>query len=160
MTQDARFEDAGVPALRLRAEDTEDLKVISTLVQDAIFPISEISWKPRERRFALLLNRFRWEDQSKARQRQRAFERVQSVLAFDDVSKVSSQGVDRTDVDVILSLLSIGWEAGSDGTGRLVLTLAGDGAIALDTECVNVTLQDVTQPYIAPSRRAPQHPED
>ncbi|MFY0690781.1 MAG: DUF2948 family protein [Paracoccaceae bacterium] len=160
MTEDARFEDAGTPALRLRAEDTEDLQVISTLVQDAIVPISEISWKPRDRRFALLLNRFRWEDQSRARQRQRAYERVQSLLVFDDVANVASQGVDRTDVDVILSLLSIGWQAGPDGTGRLVLTLAGDGAIALDTECVNVTLQDVTQPYTAPSRRAPQHPED
>lgn len=60
---------------------------------------------------------------------------------------------------MILSLLSVGWEAGEDGTGRLVLTLAGDGAIALETECVNVTLQDVTRPYEAPSKKAPEHPE-
>ena len=156
---DASFEDGAERPLRLRAEDTEDLQVISALVQDAVFPVSEMAWKKGDRRFAILINRFRWEDESKARQRRRAYERVQSLLAFDDVAGVSSQGVDRTDPDMIMSILSIGWEAAEDGTGRLVLTLAGDGAIALETECVNVTLQDVTRPYVAPSRKAPEHPE-
>ncbi len=33
----------------------------------------------------------------------------------------------------------------------MVLTLAGDGAIALEVEALDVTLKDVTRPYIAPS---------
>ncbi|KKM80919.1 hypothetical protein LCGC14_1335040 [marine sediment metagenome] len=45
-------------------------------------------------------------------------------------------------------------------TGRVILTLAGDGAIALDVEALEVTLRDVTRPYIAPSGKAPQHPAD
>jgi hypothetical protein len=159
MSEDARFEDGAQRALRLRAEDTEDLQVISTLAQDAVFPASEIKWQASKRRLALLINRFRWEDQSKARQRRRAYERVQSVLAFDDIAGVSSQGINRGDPDTILSILNIGWEAGEDGTGHLTITLAGDGAIALEAECVNVTLQDVTQNYIAPSGKAPSHPE-
>jgi hypothetical protein len=34
-----------------------------------------------------------------------------------------------------------------------------DGAIAIDVECINVTLKDVTRPYVAPSRKAPNHPD-
>lgn len=154
---DARFEDAREAPLHLKALDAEDLKVISALVQDAVFPGSEMTWQPRRRRFALLLNRFRWEDAEAARRRGRDFERVQAVLAVEDVRKVASQGVERGG-DTVYSLLSMSWEPGDEGTGRLVLTLAGDGAIALDVEALEVTLKDVTRPYRAPSRRAPDHP--
>jgi len=159
MTEDARFEDGGETSVRLMALDADDLAVISALAQDAVFPITEMSWQPGKRRFALLINRFRWEDVEKAALRRRPVERVQSVLAVSDVLKVQSQGVDRQEKDLVLSLLSIAFEPGEDGTGRVVLTLAGDGAIALDVEALDVTLQDVTRPYLAPSRKTPRHPE-
>jgi len=159
MVKDATFEEGGEEPLRLIAEDADDLSVIASLTQDAVFPASEMSWQTRQRRFAILLNRFRWEDKGAAELRGRDYERVQSVLVVDDVLKVLSQGVERGDADTILSLLSIDFEAGEDGTGRLTLTLAGDGAIALDVETLNVTLKDVTRPYVAPSKSAPNHPE-
>ena len=159
MTRDARFEDGADRPLRLQAMDGDDLRVISSLLQDAVFPITEMSWKPNERRFAALLNRFRWEDQAAAERRDRPVERVQTVLAVSDVMAVSSQGVDRQDKEVILSLLSIEFEAGEDGMGHVVLTLAGDGVIRLSVETLDVILQDVTRPYIAPSRKTPQHPD-
>lgn len=155
---DATFEEGAERPLRLQALTADDLTVISALTQDAVFPVSEMAWRPKAREFALLLNRFRWEDKHRAEARARPYERVQTVLRIGDVTRVSSQGVDRSDADIVLSLLSLGWEAGADGTGRLVLTLAGDGAIALDAECLNVTLQDVTRPYKAPSGKAPDHP--
>ena len=159
MVEDATFEDGGEAPLRLRAEDADDLSVIASLTQDAVFPANEMTWQKKQRRFAILLNRFRWEDRTAAERRGRAYERVQSVLVIDDVLKVQSQGVERGDQDTIMSLLSIWFEPGEDGTGRVILTLAGDGAIALDVEVLDVTLKDVTRPYIAPSRKAPDHPE-
>jgi hypothetical protein len=36
--------------------------VLSPLVQDAVFPVTEMHGTRAERRFAVLLNRFRWED--------------------------------------------------------------------------------------------------
>ena len=135
------------------------LTVFASLVQDAVFPVTEMTWRPRERRFAILINRFRWEDAPAAERRQRDFERVQAVLVVDEVMKVSSIGIARGDKDVVLSLLALDFEPGEDGTGRIVLTLAGDGAIALAVEALDVTLKDVTRPYIAPSKAAPQHPE-
>lgn len=154
---DARFEDGGEEALRLLAYDTEDLQVLSTLTQDAVFPASEMSWQAGKRRFSLLLNRFRWEDLEAAKLRGREVERVQAVLSVSDVMKVKSQGVSR-EADTILSLLSLSFTAGEDGTGVVELTLAGDGAIQLEVETLDVTLQDVTRPYIAPSKHTPEHP--
>ena len=61
-------------------------------------------------------------------------------------------GVDPRDRDLVLSLLSLTFEPGEDGAGTLRLILAGDGEIALDVECLDVRLADVTRPYIARSR--------
>ncbi len=156
---DARFEDAGEEPLRLRAFDADDLAVLSSLVQDAVFPASEMKWLRKERRFAILLNRFRWEDADAATARRRSFERVQSVLAVEDVLRVQSQGDIKADPDTVLSVLSMAFEPGPDGTGRLVLLLAGDGAIALEVEALEVALRDVTRPYGAPTGHRPDHPE-
>jgi len=159
MVEDAKFEDGGEAPLRLRAEDADDLAVIAALVQDAVFPASEMTWQFSRRRFAILLNRFRWEDVPKAKARKRPYERVQSVLVINDVLKVQSQGVERGNADMIMSVLSISFEPDQDGTGRVILTLAGDGALSLAVECLDVVLKDVTRPYIAPSKSAPKHPE-
>ena len=154
---DARFEDGREAPLRLKALDGDDLQVISALVQDAVFPGSEAKFDRKARRFAVLLNRFRWEDAEGAAVRKRDFERVQAVLVVEDVIAVQSQGVPQGDAETVLSLLSLEFEPGEDGGGRVVMTLAGDGAIACQVEALEVVLRDVTRPYIAPSRRAPDH---
>lgn len=156
---DASFKDGREAPLNLGAEDADDLQVIATLTQDAIFPVTEMTWQPSQRCFALLLNRFRWEDKDAAARRGRAYERVQAVLMFDSVLSVASQGIDRSDKDMILSLLSVEFEPSEDGAGQILLTLAGDGAIRLSVEAIDATLKDVTRPYKAPSGHAPSHPE-
>lgn len=158
--EDARFEDAGEAPLRLRAFDAEDLAILSSLVQDSVFPAAEMKWLRKERRFAILLNRFRWEDAAAAAARRRSFERVQSVLSVEDVMKVQTQGAISTDREVVMSVLSIAFEPGPDGTGRVVLNLAGDGAIALEVEALEVALRDVTRPYRAPTGHRPDHGPD
>ena len=154
---DARFEDGGEAPLHLVARDAEDLAVIAALVQDAVFPITEMRWQRPRRRFALLVNRFRWEDREAAERGSRRYERVRSLLVVDEALSVQTQGIDRRDRDTVLSLLDLGWEPGEDGTGRVILTLAGDGAVALSVEALEVTLRDVTRPYFAPSGKAPGH---
>lgn len=157
MTEDARFEDGGEKPLRLKALDADDLTVLSALIQDSIFPAKEMVWKQKERRFAILLNRFRWEDVSAAERRRRPVERVQSVLVIEDVLAVQSQGVTKSDADMVLSLLSVTFEAGEDGTGHVLLTFAGDGQIRVAVEALEVIVKDVTRPYVAPSRATPAH---
>jgi Protein of unknown function (DUF2948) len=160
MTEDARFEDGAERPLRLRAETPEDLAVISCLVQDAVGQTSEIAWARKRHRFTALLNRFRWEDAAAAERQGRPFERVQALLSVEGVLRARASGVDPRDRDLVLALLSIGFEPGQDGAGVLRLTLAGDGEIALEVECLEVTLADVSRPYLARAPAAPQHPRD
>lgn len=154
MSEDARFEDGQERPLNLGAMDAEDLAVISSLVQDAVFPITEMTWRAGERRFAILLNRFRWEDDARGRH---GPERARAMLVVENVLQVASQGVDRSESDMIFSLLSVTFEPGEDGDGHVLFTLAGDGAIRLEVEALEVTLKDVTRPYKANSGKVPEH---
>jgi len=154
MSRDARFEEGRERALNLGALDAEDLKVISSLVQDAVLTITDMQWRAGARRLAFLLNRFRWEDEGRTRH---GPERVRSVLVIDDVLGVASTGIDRNERDVVLSVLSLTFEPEEDGAGHVILTLAGDGAIRARVEALDVTLRDVTRPYRAPSGKAPDH---
>ncbi|SPF80994.1 DUF2948 family protein [Pseudoprimorskyibacter insulae] len=157
MTQDATFEDGGDRPLNLGAFDADDLKVLSALAQDGVFSITDMSWSPAKRQLAFLINRLRHEDLDLATRMGRPVERVRSVLVVDNVEAVASQGVDRSDKDTVLSILSIDFEAGEDADGHVLLTLAGDGAIRARVEALEVALRDVTRPYAAPSGKAPDH---
>ena len=157
MTQDATFEDGRERPLNLGALDQDDLQVVSTLIQDAVFPASEMIWDASQRRFAILINRFRWEDRSLRDQSGHAVERVQTVLSIDNVLGIASQGIERANKDVIFSVLSLQFEPGPDAGGTVLLTLAGDGAIKLSVEALEVRLKDVTRPYRALSKTVPDH---
>ncbi len=157
MVEDARFEDADEAPLRLLAFDQDDLKVIAALAQDGVFTGADMLWERRARRFAILLNRFRWEDADKPHRGNRPYERVRSVLSVEDVMHVKSQGVDPRARDTVYELLDITFEPADDGAGTVVLVLAGDGAIALEVEALEVHLRDVTRPYLAPSGKMPRH---
>ena len=154
---DARFEDGDEAPLRLRALGPDDLPVLAALAQDAVFPITEMTYARPRRRFAILLNRFRWEDREAADRERRPYERVQALLAVENVTAVRTQGIDRGQKDTILSLLEIAYTGPAEGPGRLTLTLAGDGAIELDVEAPEAALRDITRPYRAVSGKAPTH---
>lgn len=155
---DARYADAGPDiSLAIRAEDAEDLRIVATLAQDAVLTAGDMLHDGRTRRFSLLLNRFRWEDAEAARREGRPYERVRALLVISDALRVRHDGIDRSDPGTVLSLLDLGWQPGEDGTGMLTLTFAGDGAIAIDAECLSVDLRDVTRPYKAASGDMPRH---
>ncbi|MEN9410180.1 MAG: hypothetical protein RL216_2154 [Pseudomonadota bacterium] len=154
---DARFEDGEVGPLNLVARDGDDLSVISALVQDAVLTGADLKWERSKRRFACLINRFRWEDREAAEAAKRPYERVRALLVIEDAGAVRSQGIDRGDPETVLSILSLAWEPGEDGTGAVTLVLAGDGAVRVAVEALEVTLHDVTKPYLAPSRKKPEH---
>lgn len=155
MTQDARFEDGAERSLNLGAVDADDLRILSALCQDAVLPAGEMRYLTDERRFALLLNRFRWEDEG-AKTGRHAPERVRSVLVFDNVTGAARSGLE-TDKDTVLSLLAIEWLPADAPAGQVLLTFAGDGALRLDAEALEARLKDVTRPYRAVSGQMPGH---
>lgn len=157
MTQDAGFNDALDRPLNLGAQDAEDLQVISSLTQDAVLTVDDLKWSRAERQVVFLLKRFRWEDVELAKQQGRDPERVQSLLVIQNATGLASQGIDRKQADVVLSLMSLEFSGAKDGVGDLVLTFSGDGALKVQVDGLDVALRDVTRPYVAPSKQVPNH---
>ena len=157
MTQDAGFNDALDRPLNLGAQDAEDLQVISSLTQDAVLTVDDLKWSRAERQLVFLLKRFRWEDVELAKQQGRDPERVQSLLVIQNATGLASQGIDRKQLDIVLSLMSLEYSGGEDGVGDLILTFSGDGALKVQVDGLDVALRDVTRPYVAPSKQVPNH---
>ena len=157
MNQDAGFNDALDRPLNLGAQDAEDLQVISSLTQDAVLTVDDLKWSRAERQLVFLLKRFRWEDVELAKQQGRDPERVQSLLVIQNATGLASQGIDRKQADIVLSLMSLEFSGAVDGVGDLILTFSGDGALKVQIDGFDVALRDVTRPYVAPSKQVPNH---
>ena len=127
--------------------------MVAALTQDAVFPAQETAWRPRERRFAVLLNRFRWEEQRPppARARPLRPRRWARRWAWPRTAWTA-----RRTPCCRCSTVELRAE-GHDGAGHVLLTLAGDGAIRVAVEAIDVHLRDVTRPYEAPSGKVPEH---
>jgi hypothetical protein len=148
--------------MKLAAADSEDLELLSARLQDATAKLKDIAWLPRQRRFALLLNRYRWEDAKGGNGT-----RVRAGLHFDSVLKVESQYIKRGLPEAVVSLLAIKFtpdvsptsqEAGQEPGGVIELLLAGGGAFRLTVECIDAELADLTGPWEA--RGKPDHERD
>lgn len=141
--------------LKLIGLDAEDLDVISAHMQDAVFRVGELEFRPRQRQFVMAGNRFVWE---KAEGRRRkSFERRRSIIHFDRVMAARTVGIDRRRADDVLSLLSIRYEPGTNPPeGDIELIFAGGASILLDVECVEAQLAD--QGGAWETRRRPKHP--
>jgi hypothetical protein len=150
--EDARFEDADVPPLRLRAETVEDLAVLAAAAQDAVGTLADVALLARKREFAFVINRFRWE----ARDASGALaERVRCGVTVSNVMAARGSGIDQGERDRVFSLLDMAFEAGEDGTGVLRLLMAGGAEIALEVEALDVTLTDISRPW--PASSVPDH---
>jgi hypothetical protein len=137
-------------ALKLRAEDAEDLAVLSTVLQDALIAVGEMIFEAEEKRFVLVANRFRWEPEAGTQDR---FERIFSGLRIAGVTRVQRRGFSPGDKDRILVLLALRAEESA-----IFLDFAGGGSIRLEVEKILCHLDDLGEPW--PTRWRPRHPVD
>lgn len=139
--------------LRVRAQDLEDLTVIAAYLQDAIIPVSEMSFLAEESRFVLVAGRFRWEiapDGTPAEGQDTPFERVHTGIRFEGVRKVRTKGIDRGDPSQMLNLLSLAYE-----DGIVDLVFAGEATIRLDVDSLSCHVEDLGTPW--PTVFRPSH---
>ena len=127
--------------LRLIAADADDLKVVSSLMQDAAVRAGDIAYDPRARVLALVANRYRWE--AKARSRARAGLRISGVLKAQRRNWPASDAA-------VLDLLAIR----ADGD-TLTLDFAAGSSLRLEVEAIDLTMDDLTGPW--GTRRRPAH---
>jgi hypothetical protein len=161
-------------ALKLRARDADDLEMIAAILQDALVARAEMKYQPGERRFALMLNRFRWEavprkedgeapspqpargdgdaDARFADQDAAAFERVHAALVFDRVRAVKHRGLETAVKGGVLALLNLKLD------GNFVfISFAGGAEIRLEVDRFSCHLEDLGEPW--PTVWRPQHSE-
>lgn len=135
------------PALRLLAEDQEDLAVISAALQDAVAKVGDIVVEAKARRLTIIFNRFRWE--AGARQRVRAALQVGGVLS------VQARRIRRDRPDAVVALLAVRFEPTEAPGGVITFTFAGGGDLRAQVECVDAVLADLSEPW--PTPRTPAH---
>jgi Protein of unknown function (DUF2948) len=132
--------------LRLRAEDAEDLAVISACLQDALVSVRDLAYDRGARAFVLVANRFRWEGGGAMEGTGRPFERTLCGVAFDEIDGVAYRGFHRSEEDRILSLLAIRPLLGPTGSA-IDLEFAGGATIRMTTGLIRCRMRDLGEPW-------------
>lgn len=148
--------------LRLRAQDDEDLAVLSAQLQDAIAVLGDMTFLPAERRFVMLVNRFKWEagavplsagDLGSDEPEEPHYLRTHAGVRIEGVTEVRSRAIDRSRRDRILNLLAMRAE---DST--ILLEFSEGGTIRLTVDGIDCLLEDRGEPW--PTVNRPGHPMD
>ena len=116
---------------KLAAQDAEDLAILSARLQDAAAKLGDFAFLPKQRRFAGVVNRLKWEAWPK---NQKGNTRVRAGLHFDGVLAVQSQNVKLGAKDAVVAILAVTFtpKAVDDPGGVIEIVLAGGGAARLD----------------------------
>ena len=139
--------------LRLRAEDADDLAVISACLQDALVSVRDLAYDRDARSFMLVANRFCWECGGEAAGGAPPFERTLCGVAFEEVEGVAYRGFHRNEEDRILCLLAIRPTLEASG-GSVDLEFAAGATIRLKAAGIRCRLRDLGEPW-----PTPWHPE-
>lgn len=142
--------------LKLIALDEEDLAVLSSLLQDAVLRVADMTYLPQQKRFAAALNRFDWENAAKASGKD--YRRRRTALRFDRVFGAKLKNLKPRAESRVLSLLSVSFAPKEAPGGTLTLTFSGDASIQLEVECIEAELKDLGPEWRARSK--PKHPGD
>jgi hypothetical protein len=140
--------------LKLIALDEEDLAVVSSLLQDAVIRVADMTYLPGQKRFAAVLNRFDWEKAVKGGGQD--YRRRRTALRFDRVFGAKMRNVKPGAGERILSLLAVSFEPAEAPGGFVTLTFSGDASIQLQVECIEAELRDLGPEWR--TRCKPEHP--
>lgn len=143
--------------LKLLALDSQDLDVISAFTQDAIMKVEDVGFAKTDNRFAMLVNRFGWEDDDagSGQLRRSNGARKRAAVRFDHVRDIRSTGINLNARDGVLELLAISFRTEDAPAGCVTLAFAGGGTIELDVDCLEVRLSDLGAAWSAKAR--PHH---
>ena len=150
--------------LKLVALDKEDLEVVSAHLQDAVLRVGDLVWRPRQKRFVAILNRFDWQKANagngsgQAGRAGQPFERRRAALRLERVMSAKLHNINVGQPDHVLSLLALLFEEGNSPGGHVTLVFSGGAAIRLEVECVEAELRDLGSTW--GTTRKPEHRDD
>lgn len=142
--------------LRLVAEDAADLEVISAALQDAVLQVRDLAFLPSTRRFACVVNRFRWEGEGAARRA--GHERVRAGLHFENVLAARARNIAQGRPEGVLNLLAIRFDEMNPPSGLVTLVFSGGAELRLEVEALEAHLSDLGLVWETPNK--PEHDLD
>ncbi|MEO1250083.1 MAG: DUF2948 family protein [Pseudomonadota bacterium] len=163
----AKTHSSSETPLRLRAVAQEDVAFLSSCLQDAIAPIVDMTYEAADRRFVMVVNRFKWEagavdpagddafgtdEDDELPEGASAYWRTNCGLRIHGVSAVRHRGIDLNDRGAILNLLAVQAEPST-----IMLDFSGGACLALTVERLDILLEDLGEPWL--TFRQPDHAE-
>jgi hypothetical protein len=165
--------------LRLRAEDAEDIAILSAQLQDAIVPVADVAYLADAREFVMVVNRFMWNlapdpagpgpgggtgaagrtgnGRVAAAGNGRdphpdgpLYFRTNCGVCIRNVDNLQADGIDLTDRGQMLNLLAM--ELIGDA---VTLHFSGGGELRVVVNGVDCRMQDIDEPW--PTRHRPRH---
>ncbi|MDB2390865.1 DUF2948 family protein [Alphaproteobacteria bacterium] len=156
--------------LRLRAQDEDDLAVLSSLFQDAIIPGSDMHIDKTHKRFVIVANRFCWErpplDGVTLEDGGVVHERVLCGMQIFNVEQVQQSGMPANRRDSLLNLLALRVEplqamadtkSANIAKWTISLLFSGNATIKLSVQEIDVIVEDIdlTRPTAVHPRHDP-----
>jgi hypothetical protein len=118
--------------------DRDDLAVASAHLQDAVLKVSDVHWRPKEKRLVLGLHRFDWETSEGPEYRRRL-----CALRFERVLSCKCKDVNPAGKNAVLSLLAVEFDETDAPGGVVRMTFSGGGVVRLEVECLEAELADL-----------------
>ncbi|QRG06379.1 DUF2948 family protein [Xanthobacter dioxanivorans] len=138
--------------LKLIALDEEDLAIVSAHLQDAVVKMEDMGFLPRLQRFAMVLNRFDWDQKVCANETVRR----RTGLHFERVLEAKCRGMDEARRTGVLNLLAVTFLPGEAPSGHVLLTFSGGAEVRLHVECIEAGFRDLGPAWGC--THAPKHP--
>ena len=129
--------------MNLNAIDTDELKIIATILQDGLVEVSEVKYLPSIRSFIIMITRFMWEEKIINKENKR----VKAVLVFEDVLSVFSKNIDQMNKSNTLELMTFNYFPTKTKNIEIQLLFKNDAIIKLETEIIKCKLQDQGKPW-------------
>ena len=124
--------------MKLNAIDTEELKIIATVLQDGLIEVNDVKYLPSIRTFIVMITRFMWEEKIV----NKTNNRTKAVLVFEDVLAVHSKNIDQMNKTKVLELLTFNFYYNKFRNIEIELLFNNDATIKLETEVVQAKLED------------------
>jgi hypothetical protein len=125
--------------------DEEDLEVVSTHLQDAVVRVSDVHWRPQEKRVVVAVNRFDWEGATNG---DHEYRRRRTALRFERVLSCKCRDIRPAGKDAVLNLLAVEFSETDEPAGVVTLTFSGGAVLRLEVECLEAELADLGPTWI------------
>jgi len=138
--------------LRLQATSSDDLKVLSALLQDSIVPIADILYTPSQKQVIMVFQRFRWELTKNAETigKPIVYQRCLCGLVIDKVECMQTQQIDINDRSQFLNFLSF-----YESSQSLDLQFSDSKTIRPSVNSLKLTVKDLGESW--PTTQCPKH---